>query len=350
MRRPNGYGGIVKLSGKRRKPYQVRLTAGWENYVDDDGNVKTRQIIHILGSYPTYKDASMALALYNNDPYDISLKGITFEEAYAAALEKKMPLAENTLKGYNTAYRKAAKLYKKQLVKIRKSDLQILIDNEDTAVKQRHLIGLFKLIFNWAEKDIELIRDNPCKHVTVTAEEKATKKGCPYSPEEIKMLWRNLYKIPYVDSVLLQIYTGMRITEMLSLKKENINLKERYVYVEGTKNESSKRFVPLRREIIPLLQKMMENDGDVLFYTKTGMHMKREHYHPLLNKVKDELKLSHTSHDARHTFISRADDSGIQENALKTIVGHTLTGVTGKVYTHKEISTLIREVDKIKFF
>ena len=29
MKLPNGYGSVVKLSGKRRKPYQVRKTAGW---------------------------------------------------------------------------------------------------------------------------------------------------------------------------------------------------------------------------------------------------------------------------------------------------------------------------------
>ena len=29
MKLPNGYGSVVKLSGKRRKPYQVRKTVGW---------------------------------------------------------------------------------------------------------------------------------------------------------------------------------------------------------------------------------------------------------------------------------------------------------------------------------
>ena len=30
MKNPNGYGGISKLPGNRRKPYRVRLTAGWQ--------------------------------------------------------------------------------------------------------------------------------------------------------------------------------------------------------------------------------------------------------------------------------------------------------------------------------
>ena len=31
MRNPNGYGSVVKLSGKRRKPFAVRITIGWDN-------------------------------------------------------------------------------------------------------------------------------------------------------------------------------------------------------------------------------------------------------------------------------------------------------------------------------
>ena len=34
MKNPNGYGGISKLPGNRRKPYRVRLTAGWQYQTD----------------------------------------------------------------------------------------------------------------------------------------------------------------------------------------------------------------------------------------------------------------------------------------------------------------------------
>ena len=32
MKNPNGYGGVSKLPGNRRKPYRVRLPAGWQSY------------------------------------------------------------------------------------------------------------------------------------------------------------------------------------------------------------------------------------------------------------------------------------------------------------------------------
>ena len=56
MRFPNGFGGVSKLSGNRRNPYIVRITTGW---TDD-----AKQIIKILGYYPTRAEAIKALSAY----------------------------------------------------------------------------------------------------------------------------------------------------------------------------------------------------------------------------------------------------------------------------------------------
>lgn len=46
MKNPNGYGGVSKLPGNRRRPYRVRLTTGWQQ----EGG-KRRQKYHTLGYY-----------------------------------------------------------------------------------------------------------------------------------------------------------------------------------------------------------------------------------------------------------------------------------------------------------
>lgn len=40
MRLPNGYGGVTKLSGRRRKPYMVRKTIGW--HIDEKTDKRFR--------------------------------------------------------------------------------------------------------------------------------------------------------------------------------------------------------------------------------------------------------------------------------------------------------------------
>ena len=74
MRRGNGEGSIFKLSGKRRKPYVVRITTGYT----DDGKQKYKY----LGYYTKRTEEKAALRKYLTDPYDLSIKNITVIEIF----------------------------------------------------------------------------------------------------------------------------------------------------------------------------------------------------------------------------------------------------------------------------
>lgn len=60
------------------------------------------------------------------------------------------------------------------------------------------------------------------------------------------------------------------------------------------------------------------------------------------------FKMSHTPHDTRHTFITKAKESGVDEYILKLIVGHAIDDITEKVYTHRTLDELKQEIEKIK--
>ena len=57
----------------------------------------------------------------------------------------------------------------------------------------------------------------------------------------------------------------------------------------------------------------------------------------------------HTLHDTRHTFVSAAERSGLSAESiiLKRIVGHSTSGNTTAIYTHKDIQDLIAAIDQI---
>lgn len=48
----------------------------------------------------------------------------------------------------------------------------------------------------------------------------------------------------------------------------------------------------------------------------------------------------------RHTFITKAKESGLNEYILKLIVGHTIKNITERVYTHRELEDLKKEIEK----
>ena len=98
LRLPNGYGSVVKLSGKRRKPYMVKKTVGWKD--------NAHPIYKIIGYYPSRKDALEALADFNRDPYDIDLAKATFNDIYERWSKETFPtLNESMKRSYTAAYK-----------------------------------------------------------------------------------------------------------------------------------------------------------------------------------------------------------------------------------------------------
>ena len=67
MKLPNGYGSVTKMSGRRRNPWVVRKTDGYE--LDPEKGTKKQKYI-IIGYAPTKAEGLKMLADYNNNPFD----------------------------------------------------------------------------------------------------------------------------------------------------------------------------------------------------------------------------------------------------------------------------------------
>lgn len=65
-------------------------------------------------------------------------------------------------------------------------------------------------------------------------------------------------------------------------------------------------------------------------------------------KVMSRLKLTHRPHETRHTFITKGKACNMDEYILKLIVGHAITDISEKVYTHRTMEQLYSKIEKIK--
>ena len=77
MKLPNGYGSVVKLSGKRRKPWMVRKTTGY--HIDPVKEKKVNEYI-IIGYAATKTESLQMLADYNRNPYDTKAAKMTLRK------------------------------------------------------------------------------------------------------------------------------------------------------------------------------------------------------------------------------------------------------------------------------
>ena len=344
MRFANGYGSIIKLGGNRRKPYAVRVTAGYEEKgLNDKGIMQYKQKYKYLGYYEKQSEANAALVAYNADPYDITKHNITFSELYDEWTARKFTdISKSTISGYIGAYNKCQPLYNIPFKDIKTKHLQAVIDANKHLSSIPQFKHLFNQLFNYALEN-DLVNKNYSTFVKLP-KQKAKKIKIPFTREEIELLWNNL-DVPTVDILLILLYSGLRISELLELKNENIHLKERYFFVHKSKTPAGIRNVPIHKKIAPLIEARYDANNTYLIKNKRGGSMPyNTFYKNRFKPLKEELGFNHTIHETRHTFISQCDRLDFNAVTLQRIVGHENENVT-QHYTEKNITDIVKLID-----
>lgn len=354
MRLPNGTGGISKLPGNRRNPWRARVTKAW--IVNEETQKATQQFLTI-GYYPSRKAALQALMKYHQNPYDISVNTITFEELYEKWSEQHFPtITRSASRTLISAYNHSAPLHKMRFKDIRPNHMEktILASGMSSSMKAR-MKSLYNLLFRYAIK-MDIVEKDYARLCDNIPQEPPKIIRTPFSMEEIAVLKDNLC-FPFVDMVLIGIYTGWRPQELSTLKCSNINL-DKQTICGGMKTDAGKnRVIPIHPAIRGLIIKRLEHaesmKSNFLFndeYGQQGTYMTYDKYRGRFKKIMQRFHLEHKPHDTRHTFISLAKQYEMNEYILKMIVGHTIQDLTEKVYTHRSFEQVIAEMNKIPDF
>lgn len=337
MRLPNGYGSVHKLPGKRHKPWTAKVTSGWE-IVNDE----CHQVQKYIGYFATRSEALHALSDYNDNPYDLDSSKITFAELYNKwSNDHFKKISESRIRGIRSAYAKCEALYKLKFKNIKATHLDAVTNNPDIGQATRQQIkSLFNQLYKYAMKN-DIVRKDYSSLMDPVGKYEREKEIEIFSNDEIQKLWNNL-GIENVDMILIGIYSGWRPSELTDLETNNISL-ENSTMLGGIKTENGiNRIVPIHNKIIPLIKNRLNTSGKTLF------NINYEQYRYSYKKAMKALSMSHKPHETRHTFISKSKESGIDEYCLKLIVGHAITDLTERVYTHRQIDKLISEINKIK--
>ena len=343
MLNPNGYGSVFKLSGNRRKPFAVRITQGYTN----DG----KQIYKYLSYHATRKEAMQALASYNANPYDIDLNNITFSELYTKWSERHFKdLSKNRIKTYMSCYNYCKPIYNMKMNDIKIPHLQKLIDGSNKNHSSLKLIkSLIGLVFRYA-MELDIIQKDYSKFIKV-GKHVVIKEKTIFTDKEIDILWKNVGSLRYTDTVLIMIYTGMRVGERLNLKKEDVNLLEQTIIVKESKTAAGQnRVIPIHSRIKTLIQKRYENSNSEYLISNIR-NTKAFNYNNYKIKIFDEimetLNMDHTPHDCRHTFATRLNDAGGNTTAIKKMIGHESNEKKEKIYTHKKVTELKKTIELV---
>ncbi len=326
MKHPNGYGCITKLSGKRRRPYAIRITVGF--------NDKGTQKYKYLSYHATKKEAIIALAEYNKTPYDLNANSITFAEVYERYIaDIKSTASKTMLIRLKSLFNHSEKLHKVVFKDLRRAHLQGVIDEIETPNAKKTVAGFYRKLYKFALEN-DIVFKNYAESLVIPSIKVQNEKTV-FTETEIAKLWSSAGENVNIDIVLILLYSGMRVSELLTLKKEQINLAENHI-IAGSKTEAGRdRYIPIHRRIKPIIeQHIAAHDNEYLFVSKNNTAISYNAFHSRrFSPLMEKLEMQHTIHETRHTFISNLHAVGADQLAVKKIVGHVSNDTT-ESYTH----------------
>jgi integrase/recombinase XerC len=137
--------------------------------------------------------------------------------------------------------------------------------------------------------------------------------------------------------------TGMRLSELINLKKRDVDLYNCSLKVLGKRNKE--RIIPfaesLKQSIKKYLETSQEQESEYFFEMKSGKKLSESFVYKLVNTYLSQVTTidKKSPHVLRHTFATHMLNNGADLNSIKDILGHANLSAT-QVYTHNTVEKL----------
>lgn len=218
------------------------------------------------------------------------------------------------------------------LARVRPIDLQKLLTSISAARTRESIHNLLSGAFRQAVAE-QLIDYNPMLGVKSCKAKRD--KGVALTVDEQTEFIKAIAGSKLENYYLFCLYSGCRRNEALAACREDIDEQKQVIHIRGTKTESSDRYIPLFegiRDLLPILPK-----SGLLF----------PFHSDYVSKQFKRYCSTHTLHDLRHTFATRALESGVPMKVVQAWLGHSEISTTADIYSDVNIELSISEATKL---
>ncbi|GEK11331.1 tyrosine recombinase XerD [Pseudoalteromonas peptidolytica] len=287
-----------------------------------------------------------------HQPYPFEMSDTQLIEAFLDALFLEQGLSENTISAYRSDLEKFLLFITKEkvstsLLAVSSQDIEAyLAYRVDKGLKAkssaRAISALKRFYLYWVRE--KKISQSPLD----TIAQPKTTPSLPKTLSEAEV--EALLNAPDCedpmglrDKAMLELLyaTGLRVTELVGLRMEQVNMRQAVVLVRGKGNKE--RLVPMGEEALHWLEQflkkgrglMIKHATDFVFPSKRGIGMTRQtfwhrikHY-AILADVKSPL----SPHTLRHAFATHLLNHGADLRVVQMMLGHSDLSTT-QIYTH----------------
>ncbi len=285
----------------------------------------------------------------------------TQAEEYLNYIKNVRSYSDNTISGYQNELAKFQNYLEEHQIdfkKITKDEIWEYLKYLDTlgysnTSISRH-ISAIRSFYNYL-KQKELIDNNIFK----TIHNPKIKRKLPnvLNNEEIRELFKfSECEKPkdYMTRALFELFyaTGLRISELVSIKLKDINFSEQSIRVLGKgKKERIVFFGDYAKDAIidylNVRERLIKKPTDYLFLNLHGTPMNRRTAEEIIYKRVEEASLNHhiSAHTLRHTFATHMLENGADIRTVQELLGHEKLSTT-QIYTHLTSDYLRQEYFK----
>lgn len=194
-------------------------------------------------------------------------------------------------------------------------------------------------------------KTNPFSEFQMRDLEEAEARMIWLSEQEIERLLKVCTRDYQRRFVLLAVDTGMRSSEIMNLRWDEIDFKERFIYLG---NRDKRRTKGKRGRVIPLTERTLATLLDTPLAQRRTWVFENPNTDRPITTLKTFWKRATTAaglegvriHDLRHTFGSRSNHAGIDSVTLMAVLGHKSEAML-KRYAHPSHESLRKAVSKL---
>lgn len=165
--------------------------------------------------------------------------------------------------------------------------------------------------------------------------------------------------------IILCLYTGLRIGELLALKWSDIDFEKGIMYItkscydsyvnggyvkviDTPKTISSNRAIPIPKQILARLKLLKKTAECEYVVAENKMPVGIRSYQRTFELLLEKLNIQHRGfHSLRHTFATRAIECGMDVKTLSEILGHRNATITLTRYVHSLMEHKVDMMNKL---
>jgi len=287
-----------------------------------------------------------------------------FEREYLERGRHDLELADNTLTLHQCAFASLRSVVGNPFIdKVSAEDVRkwkrALIARKRTrttvAIYHRMLKAAFSRAVKW-----KMIKENPFTQVEISGRKAEIKPQKSMDIEEVRLLLQVIQDQRFKRFVQFVLYTGCRRNEILYLKREDLDLDQRILYVQVSKTRR-RLALPINKALFRVIQEMLQNnempDSGYIFRSESPRRGKHStapwHPHSVTHWFKQCVRKAglpdhYSLHSCRHTYTTHLRSKGVPQDVIQRLLGHTSVRTTD-IYDHSDALFFRAYADEVDF-